>query len=343
MKKIFLPALIILLASVAFAQEQQAQMTYAHSPIKCVLKNYFSIKNTSNREVVDLKIKVLVGHDDSLYQEPIETTVTPEPTEWNTDQLGNKYAIIDVKSLPAGREQQVIIERSSVNYAIAFDKSIYDIKDDFSDFLENPKNLQYLLPSKGIESDNEIFITDVKDIDNSYSATHRAFGIFTYVNISMTYDTDTRYANTSALVGRTSKRGVCTEFAGVFVALCRANGIPARIVSGYWPQKDFRSGVEETFASSARHSWAEFYVPTVGWVPAEPSSISMLNDIRVSSYNDFAAISPNSRHYVYSYGLEKEKNGNIAINYSYLGEKTNATLVSVSLFKESITATPYEE
>ncbi|MBN1475220.1 transglutaminase domain-containing protein [Candidatus Sumerlaeota bacterium] len=55
--------------------------------------------------------------------------------------------------------------------------------------------------------------------------------------------------------------GDCGEYAFLFIALCRAVDIPARLVSG------FTVG-EETFGS---HAWAEFHLPGVGWVPADPS------------------------------------------------------------------------
>ena len=340
MKKIFFIALVLILASVYFAQG--TELVYAHSPIRYVLKNYFSIKNVSTREVVDLEIKVLVGRDDSLHQFLTDITITPEPSTWETDKLGNIYAVVKVTSLPGGKEQQVVIAKSGINCAIAFDESISAIKADLKDFLKTAENKQYLLASTGIESDDALFIADVKELDTSLPVVERAYKIFSYVNTGMTYDMDRQYANTTALSGRKTGRGVCTEFSGVFVALCRANGIPARIVSGYWPQKDFTAGVETTFESSARHSWAEFYVPTVGWVPAEPSSLLTENNRRVVSKDDFAAISKTSRHYVYSYGLEKEKIGSIAVSYSYLGEKTNSNLVNVAMTKESITTSAYE-
>lgn len=55
--------------------------------------------------------------------------------------------------------------------------------------------------------------------------------------------------------------GECGDYAALFVALCRAAGVPARPVVGFWA----KSGVEQT------HVWAEFFVEPFGWVPVDPT------------------------------------------------------------------------
>jgi hypothetical protein len=54
--------------------------------------------------------------------------------------------------------------------------------------------------------------------------------------------------------------GDCTEYAALFSALCRAQGIPARLISG--------------FASSGkkweRHGWSEVWVRNQ-WIPVDPT------------------------------------------------------------------------
>jgi len=59
------------------------------------------------------------------------------------------------------------------------------------------------------------------------------------------------------------KRGVCANFNSAFVILCRAVGIPARLVSGYLitPQAE----EQEVYADQA-HAWAEVAFSELGWV-----------------------------------------------------------------------------
>lgn len=53
--------------------------------------------------------------------------------------------------------------------------------------------------------------------------------------------------------------GDCGFFASAFSAACRNAGIPARPITG------FLAGTNEW------HVWAEFYVPSHGWIPVDPS------------------------------------------------------------------------
>ena len=43
--------------------------------------------------------------------------------------------------------------------------------------------------------------------------------------------------------------------------MCRAAGIPARPVVGFWADPDYGSA----------HAWAEFYVQDIGWIPVDPT------------------------------------------------------------------------
>jgi transglutaminase-like putative cysteine protease len=56
-------------------------------------------------------------------------------------------------------------------------------------------------------------------------------------------------------------RGVCQDHAHLFIACCRAAGIPARYVSGY-----VDPGHDEPAAS---HAWAEAWIEGAGWVSVD--------------------------------------------------------------------------
>ncbi|MBP9093605.1 hypothetical protein KBI23_21480 [bacterium] len=69
------------------------------------------------------------------------------------------------------------------------------------------------------------------------------------------------------------KRGNCRHFATAFVVLCRSQGIPARLVTGFLPgQLNKTTGYWEIRGKHA-HVWAEIYLPYWNWVPfdATPS------------------------------------------------------------------------
>jgi transglutaminase-like putative cysteine protease len=58
------------------------------------------------------------------------------------------------------------------------------------------------------------------------------------------------------------KKGDCSEYSDLFVAICRAKDIPARVATGYTVRFD---------DVSPKHHWVEIYLKKYGWVPFDPS------------------------------------------------------------------------
>jgi transglutaminase-like putative cysteine protease len=69
-----------------------------------------------------------------------------------------------------------------------------------------------------------------------------------------------------------AEQGWCEQIASSLVVLARANGIPARLVTGFVP--DERDPVTGRWIVRARdaHAWAEVWFPEVGWVPFDPTA-----------------------------------------------------------------------
>jgi hypothetical protein len=60
-----------------------------------------------------------------------------------------------------------------------------------------------------------------------------------------------------ALAAARTGKGMCIDYCDLFVALCRAKDIPARVVGGYKTQ----------FNVCPKHAWTEVYFPEYGWMP----------------------------------------------------------------------------
>jgi hypothetical protein len=69
-----------------------------------------------------------------------------------------------------------------------------------------------------------------------------------------------------------AKRGFCAHYAGSFVFMLRAAGIPARIVAGYqggeWNQENHYLAVHQYDA----HAWTEVWLADKGWVRIDPTA-----------------------------------------------------------------------
>jgi transglutaminase-like putative cysteine protease len=90
--------------------------------------------------------------------------------------------------------------------------------------------------------------------------------LMTQVNEHVTFDEDPTNSGTSAVEAFALKRGVCQDYAHIFIACARSGGVPARFVSGHFLRSD------GTVNHAAGHAWAEAYVPDLGWVGFDPAN-----------------------------------------------------------------------
>ncbi len=86
-----------------------------------------------------------------------------------------------------------------------------------------------------------------------------------HVHASFAYDPDWTHVHTDAAEALKDRRGVCQDYAHVMIALCRAKGIPARYVSGYFFND--KTGDE----NEASHAWMEVFLPGHGWKAWDPT------------------------------------------------------------------------
>jgi protein-glutamine gamma-glutamyltransferase len=69
-----------------------------------------------------------------------------------------------------------------------------------------------------------------------------------------------------------TRAGFCEHYAGSFVFLMRAAGVPARVVTGYQGGEWNRTGGYLLVRQSDAHAWAEVWVENRGWVRVDPTA-----------------------------------------------------------------------
>jgi len=69
-----------------------------------------------------------------------------------------------------------------------------------------------------------------------------------------------------------TKQGFCEHYAGSFVFLLRAAGVPARVVTGYQGNEYNALGNYYIVRQSDAHAWAEAWLPERGWVRYDPTA-----------------------------------------------------------------------
>lgn len=123
----------------------------------------------------------------------------------------------------------------------------------------------YLGPDRLIPIDGEIARVSAGIGDRGAAAYAQARAIFRYVIENMAYDkSGTGWGRGDAIYACNVKRGNCTDFHSLFIAIARARGIPARFIIGF-PLNPASAGVIPGY-----HCWAEFYAGGQ-WVPVDAS------------------------------------------------------------------------
>ena len=99
-----------------------------------------------------------------------------------------------------------------------------------------------------------------KDIATETTDLGQAHQIMRSIFERMEFDKTSTDATTDAAEAFNAKKGVCQDYAHIFLACTRELGIASRYVSGHLLQSN---GIEQQEAS---HAWAECYIKGLGWV-----------------------------------------------------------------------------
>ncbi|HVL00589.1 MAG TPA: DUF3488 and transglutaminase-like domain-containing protein, partial [Dongiaceae bacterium] len=82
-----------------------------------------------------------------------------------------------------------------------------------------------------------------------------------------------------------TRRGFCSHYAGAFVFLLRAAGIPARLVGGYQGGEGHPLGKYLLIHQYDAHAWAEAWLEGQGWVRVDPTAAVAPNRIELGPQN----------------------------------------------------------
>ena len=119
-----------------------------------------------------------------------------------------------------------------------------------------------LVPTTGLPADLAAKVTAGKS-----DPLDKARAIYDYVFTTMKYDkTGTGWGHGDVLYACDAKKGNCTDFHSLFIAMARSQGIPARFEIGF-PLPADKHAVE----IAGYHCWSDFYVKGMGWIPVDIS------------------------------------------------------------------------
>lgn len=258
---ISLPTLYFL-TSLPLATVQQSEDS---SPLKFEVNNAFfgrltqiiKVENPTSQGITGGKLFVPLVRNETARHYVLFCNISSkigQPTILEDDSA-NTYAFW--KDIVVGGRQEFSVE---VNYYVLsfgirylvnvaeYEKSSYLYR-------------KYTQPEELIQSDNPEITFEMQKLTKDVSNIHdKVSRVFNFV-VSHLHYVSQEYER-GALWALENGTGDCSEYSYLFVALCRAAGIPARIQTGF----AFHLSNEKL---KDGHMWAEYYLENYGWIPVD--------------------------------------------------------------------------
>jgi len=120
------------------------------------------------------------------------------------------------------------------------------------------------------------------------STLDRLHGLMSAIHAAMEFDVSATTATHTAAEAFELRRGVCQDYAHLFIAAARRMDIPARYVSGHLVRADGQHDQD------AAHAWAEAFVEDLGWVGFDAANGICPTDayVRVAVGLDYLGAAP---------------------------------------------------
>jgi len=259
--------LIVLFASLPFTQATQTQdmstlKNAVNSAFSGQLTQTIQLENPTSLSILRGELFVPLIVNNTLHHYVMLsnfTSSTGDPTTVN-DSSGNVYACWSNLTIEPGQGFNVTLDYRVLSFAIRYviDSQLITDYDRHSDLYQT-----YTQPEQLVQSDAPEIVAEARSIVEGAQGIHdMVFRIYSFVTSHVHYTSETE--ERGALWALVNGTGDCSEYSYLFVALCRAVGIPARVNVGFGFQGSQESVVEG-------HMWAEYYLQGYGWVPVDPT------------------------------------------------------------------------
>lgn len=122
----------------------------------------------------------------------------------------------------------------------------------------------------------------------------RVLALHRWVGRNLSFDETSTRVGTSVEEVLEQGKGACQDFAHVLVALCRAAGIPARYVSGYFLPANEHGESSEADSPLETHAWVEAGIPRSGWWGLDPTHRMEVSarHVVIGRGRDYADVTP---------------------------------------------------
>ncbi|MBN1632686.1 MAG: transglutaminase [Ignavibacteria bacterium] len=211
-------------------------------------------------KTLDINIALAQDRDNQEILEEIKFNIPP--SDILTDKWGQKTALFSFKDVKPGESKDIKVETVFKTYMVRY----FIYPENVGSLSEIPADIRekYLEDDEKYQINSEVIRKTLKEVvgdeKNPYWIMRK---IHQYLIGHLHYIMDGMWDTAPTVI--TNTHGSCSEYSFVFIALCKAAGLPTRYVGSTWIKKDLAS-TDEVY-----HRWVEVYLPNYGWIPTDPT------------------------------------------------------------------------
>jgi len=208
----------------------------------------------------NLTARIALLRDFPPFQQVVRMDVLTPGATTEVDELGNAYAVYGLADLAPGASLVL-------NFTTRVQVFGIDFRVDGDSFSPSAVDLRYVSPEPFVESaDSRILNMSQSIRANATASAAYAHAAYTWTTRHLTFETQPQ--ERGALWALKTGRGMCYEYSNLYLALMRAQGLPAKRVNG-WGER-FDTG-EILRAEQLAHAWALVQTAEHGWLPVDPT------------------------------------------------------------------------
>lgn len=264
-----------------------------------------TLTNTESAEAYDVKANVVLLAPETSYSQVRLISESVSPVSLHHDQYGNLIGSFMWSAIAPHHTVTLSLRytatSSEVSYKLPLTYPPYNTHSAVYKTYTNPAQ-----EAQEVNTDSPVLESiDDSVIKPGQNPEQKAHAIFQWIVANIHYNYSLK-ASGSAVATAESHLGICSDIADLYVGLLRTAKIPARFVGGYVTSNGSGQG--------GFHQWTEFYLPSVGWVVADPTW---------GAYGYFASLQDHWHIGLYD-GIRKD----ITVNWNYSPSSLTAAQAS---------------
>ena len=228
-------------------------------------KGYIAIKYCGSNN----KVKVQIKHNSIVYNYDL---ASDSKYDYYPLQLGNGSYTINVLENLSGTKYK-ILQSEEINVSLSNPNSVYLY----------PNQYVWFTQSSNIVRKSAVVCRGKNTTIDKISA------IFKYVTSNIKYDYYKAKNVKSGYLPDVDKiissgKGICFDYAAVFAAMCRAQGIPTKLVTGYVAPEGTYHAWNEVYTKDKGWITVSFYLKNRGFNIVDPTFYSNMDDKEAAKY-----------------------------------------------------------